>query len=344
MQIFLAPRSNETSYKNFLSTIENGVDYSIIEPYLEKEGKEILGKANKIFAWGTKEKKKSTWDKMKPGDIVFFYKGKEGREKEGKLMWAGKLQFKQQSEELSLALWPPKPKEEPWACVFFLTDLQPIYVPISEFSDIAGYSHNFIVQGFMCVNQEATDKILKEFGSIEQFIKKFSIKEDEIESDLENSNEITAHSEAELLLLKIGKLSGYDTYTPDRSQEAYGEKLSDYTSLKELPTRFIGKEILPLVKQIDVIWFKNDVPKFAFEIEYSTGIITGLQRLSQLRELSTRLFVISSSKNYPKFEKFINSDPYFKNKEDYRFKDYKKLEDYFNAVTSFSAIKNAFLK
>ena len=34
MQIFLAPRSNETSHKHFLSTIENGVDFSVVEPYL----------------------------------------------------------------------------------------------------------------------------------------------------------------------------------------------------------------------------------------------------------------------------------------------------------------------
>ena len=42
MQIFLAPRSNETSYKNFLSTIESGLDFSIVEPYLTDEGKKLL--------------------------------------------------------------------------------------------------------------------------------------------------------------------------------------------------------------------------------------------------------------------------------------------------------------
>ena len=39
MKIFLAPRSNETSYENFLSTIENGVDYAIIETHLNDEVK-----------------------------------------------------------------------------------------------------------------------------------------------------------------------------------------------------------------------------------------------------------------------------------------------------------------
>lgn len=52
MNIFLAPRSNEISYKNFLSTIENGLDYSIVEPFLDEEGKKILSTKGKLFAWG----------------------------------------------------------------------------------------------------------------------------------------------------------------------------------------------------------------------------------------------------------------------------------------------------
>jgi len=42
MQIFLAPRSNETSYKHFLSTIENGVDFTILDPHLDEEGRKLL--------------------------------------------------------------------------------------------------------------------------------------------------------------------------------------------------------------------------------------------------------------------------------------------------------------
>ena len=57
-KIFIAPRSNETSYKNFLSTIENGIDYLIIEPHLPNEGKKILSTNKKLYAWGNKETKK----------------------------------------------------------------------------------------------------------------------------------------------------------------------------------------------------------------------------------------------------------------------------------------------
>ena len=346
MKIFLAPRSNETSYKNFLSTIESGVDYSIIEPYLEDQGKKLLGDGGKIFAWGNKETKKSSWDKMEDGDLILFYKGREGDEREGKLVYAGRLLYKQHSRDLGVSLWPPKTGEEPWTCIFFLKDLKPVYIPITELADLAGYSRNFIVQGFMPVSDEGVQAILSKFGSVDGFVNHYIAGEDNTlaPSDLEEKNEIAAHAEAEMLLLKIGRMLGYDTYSPNKSNEAYGEKLQDYISLNKLPTRFIGGDITKLVSQIDVIWFKDEVPKCAFEVEHSTKISSGLQRLCQLKPLSTKLFIIASSKDYYLYEKYINADPYYKYKEDFRFREYKQLENFFKAVSEFSAINDTFLK
>lgn len=346
MRIFLAPRSNETSYKNFLSTIESGLDYSIIEPHLEEKGKRLLGDGHKIFAWGNKESKISSWEKMLPDDLVLFYKGKEGEEREGKLVFAGKLLYKKHSRDLGLALWPPKTGEEPWTCIFFLKDLKPIYIPISELANLAGYSKNFIVQGFMPVNDEGVQNIMKKFGDFDSFIKHYSASEDRqrLISDLEETNEVTAHAEAEMLILKIGRMLGFDTYSPNKSNQAFGETLSDYISLKELPTRFIGTDIAKLVSQIDVIWFKDEVPKCAFEVEHSTKISSGLQRLCQLTPLSTKLFIIASNKDYYLYEKYINADPYYKYKRDFRFREYKQLENFFKAVSEFTAINDVFLK
>lgn len=346
MKIFLAPRSNETSYKNFLSTIENGVDYSIVEPYLNEEGKKLLNGNEKLFVWGNKETKISSWEKMEADDWVMFYKGREGDEREGKFLYAGKLLFKQHSRDLGLSLWPPKTGEEPWTCIFFLKDLTPIYLPISELADYSGYSRNFIVQGFMPLNDKGIEKILAKYGNLDSFIGHYrtAAGEAHIESELEEKNEITAHAEAELLLLKIGKMLGYDTFSPNKSNIAFGEKLDDYITLSDLPTRFFGEDVLRLVRQIDVIWFKEEVPKFAFEVEHSTKISSGLQRLIQLQPLSTKLFIIASSKDYYLYEKYINTDPYYKNKTDFRFKEYKQLESFFKAVSEFSAINDAFLK
>lgn len=346
MKIFLAPRSNETSYKNFLSTIENGVDKSVVEPYLDDGGKKALAPYDKVFVWGNKETKKSSWDKMKPDDLILFYKGREGDEREGKLLYAGKLLYKQHSKDLGLALWPPKTNEEPWTCIFFLKELQPVYIPISELADLADYSRNFIVQGFMPLNEKGVKAVMDKFGGIDAFLKHYSVKEETSHqvSDLEEQNTITAHAEAQMLLLKIGRMLGYNTYCPDKNSEAFGEKLKDYISLEELPTRFLGKDIVKLVSQIDVLWFKDEVPKFAFEVEHSTKILSGLQRLCQLVPLSVKSFIIASGKDFYLFDKYINTDPYYKYKKEFRFREYKQLENFFKAVSEFSAINDTFLK
>ena len=325
MRIFLAPRSNETSYKNFLSTIDSGVDYSVVEPHLDDEGKKILGGKGKLYVWGNKETKKGSWDKMEPGDLILFYKGREGEEKAGKFLYAGTLLYKQHSKALGLALWPPKPKEEPWPCVFFLDNLKPIYIPIAEIIEMAGYESNFIVYGFMPLNEQGTKHILEKYGTFDKFLAGHSTKPEEQPSDLEETNEINAHADAQLLLLKIGKLLGYDTYSPNKSSEAFGEKLEDYCTLPQMPTRFLG-ELAPIIKQIDVIWLKDEVPKYAFEIEHTTKFGSGFQRLYQLNALATKLFIVASQKDYPLFEKFIETDPYYKYKKNFHFRNYKQLE------------------
>lgn len=348
MQIFLAPRSNETSYKNFLSTIENGVDFSIIGQYLTDEGKKILQNESKLFVWGNKETKKTSWDKMEVGDLILFYKGREGEEREGKLLYAGKLLFKQHSKDLGLALWPPKKGEEPWTCIFFLKDLQPIYIPISELADFAGYSRNFIVQGFMPINDEGVKNILNKFGSVDNFLKSYTPGNNKIEiSDLEEAGHISeenAHKEAQMLLLKIGRVLDFDTFSPNKSPTAYDEPLESYISLKELPRRFVGEEILTFVKNIDVIWFRDEIPAYAFEVENSTGVRSGFQRLIQLRPLGTKLYIIAREDDRRLYAQILNADPYYRYKDSFRFISYSQLEKFFVEVDRSEAIKKAFLK
>ena len=111
---------------------------------------------------------------MESGDLVLFYKGREGEEAEGKFVYAGRLLFKQYSKELGLALWPPKLGEEPWTCIFFLRDLQQVYIPVADIKEFAGYSDKFVVQGFMPLDEQGTAKILDKFGTVENFLKQYS--------------------------------------------------------------------------------------------------------------------------------------------------------------------------
>jgi hypothetical protein len=92
-----------------------------------------------------------------------------------------------------------------------------------------------------------------------------------------------------MLLLKIGKLLGYDMYSPNKNISAYNEPLSSYITLDEITRRFLG-DMLNIVSQIDVIWFKDDVPVFAFEVEHTTGVATGGSEVVSVSPVRNRTF------------------------------------------------------
>ena len=342
---FLAPRSNETSYKNFLSTIENGVDVSIVQNFLEGETSKALLVKEKIFVWGCSDSKKNSWDKMKIGDVVLFYKGASGKYTEGRFMFAGRVVHKQYSKKLSDVLWPPKADGTSWSCVFFLDSLSPINMPISFLQSAAKYLKSFDrVQGFMPLNETGTKVFNKKFESYEALLGFFP--ENDIvglqSSDLEEVGTGLAHRQAQLMLLKIGKILGYDTFTPDRNSEYEGEVLSNFCNIDVLSKRFIGEPIFKIVSRIDVIWLRNDMPKYCFEVENSTGVWKGLSRLCQLSPICNNLFIIGPLKYEKKFFELIKTDPFYKSRNNFYFKRYVELENFFKRVTEFNEIKNSF--
>jgi len=166
IHVFLAPTSNETSFRSFLLTTRNGIDYKQIEPYLDQPLRDVLSKQKKIRAWGCVDNLKGSWDKMREGDYVLFYV-------KGVFKFYGKVLCKQFSDQLSDALWSRK-NENAWGCVFFLDGIREISIPLETMSKIAGYKDNFVPQKFQELKEEAVEKILREYGSMENFFDKES--------------------------------------------------------------------------------------------------------------------------------------------------------------------------
>lgn len=162
---FLAPRSGETSYKNFLSTIKYGVPYNNIEPYLTQEGKDILQKQEVIYSWGNREGKRSEWKKIQNGDVVIFYA-------RGYLVMAGKVIYKQHSDDLALAMWPQDENGQPWSYTFFLSQLEYIKIPLKYFNMVSDYKLR-MVQGFQEITASHRNKILSHYKTFDDMFREF---------------------------------------------------------------------------------------------------------------------------------------------------------------------------
>ena len=117
-----------------------------------------------------------------------------------------------------------------------------------------------------------------------------------------------AHMATTKELIQLGKSLGFRVYSSDDVGEP----------TVQLP-KTIDTSVLSSVDQIDVIWFNEyNFPKYAFEIEYSTGIDRGMQRLYQLRHyLDCKFFVVLQKAGDTwlpysnRFYKLKESDPYY---------------------------------
>ena len=104
--------------------------------------------------------------------------------------------------------------------------------------------------------------------------------------------EIT-HTEIGGLLVELGNFLGYDTYTVDSSKVYMDKTLGELMKLSSL-SRFTDDRILNTAKEIDVIWFENGFPRYAFEVEHTTDFAKGLQRLYQLRYFRTKFYLVAT--------------------------------------------------
>jgi hypothetical protein len=105
------------------------------------------------------------------------------------------------------------------------------------------------------------------------------------------AKEITAHTEIQWLLLKLGSDMGLDVWVArnDRGREIHGHRFSDIPRLKKsLPLQF-DEVTNRTIELIDVLWLQGNSIEAAFEIESTTSIYSGLLRMSDLIAMQPNL-------------------------------------------------------
>lgn len=116
-------------------------------------------------------------------------------------------------------------------------------------------------------------------------------------SETKNTAEESLHSILQGRLIEIGNNRTFKTYCPDNSKRFNNKSLSEISNLEKCPRlQFSDYDVL---RKIDVLWFRekggNLIPEYAFEVELSTGIWSGVGRLATLIDYSNvKLYVISN--------------------------------------------------
>ncbi|HYG60146.1 MAG TPA: hypothetical protein VD902_18925 [Symbiobacteriaceae bacterium] len=144
------------------------------------------------------------------------------------------------------------------------------------------------------------------------------------------------HDEIQLLLTKLGRAVGCDVWVArnDRNKTVGGQKLSDLT-LSALPRLGFDANTLQIVELIDVLWLNGSAIKAAFEVEHTTGVYSGLLRMSDLLteqpNTAFDLFIVASELRRAKVVKEINRPTFSRLtpplSQICRFIPYEKLPD-----------------
>lgn len=153
---------------------------------------------------------------------------------------------------------------------------------------------------------------------------------------------IVDHGAAQGMLLTLGRMYGYETFAPatDRTSRSFqGKPLRDFSSITDC-AEFCGKNSLSRVRQIDAIWLTEDndgvYPVYAFEVEHTTGVRSGMDRLVELPErYAVKLFVVAPGDDERStFDGLIMLNKFRKFRERLQFRDYSQLDKLYNSAVT----------
>jgi hypothetical protein len=168
--------------------------------------------------------------------------------------------------------------------------------------------------------------------------------EEEIPSvDIQNFSEEPEinHGIAQGMLVTLGQIYGYETYAPPRDQTTrifQNKPLSQFVTVSDCTSIFSSSRNLAKIREIDVLWFDEDddglFPTFAFEVEETTGVKSGLDRLLKIpqRYLVSFYIIAPTDKEKQLFNRYVNQTPFRSYKDRFSFQYYRDLEILYNSA------------
>jgi hypothetical protein len=117
------------------------------------------------------------------------------------------------------------------------------------------------------------------------------------------------HSYYQGILLSIGSLRGYKTFSPnqDKNRLFVNKPLKEIRTLQDIP-EFSYSGIVKRCSTVDVIWFNTRLmPNSLFEVEHSTDFQNSLIKFSDLQDFYTRMIIVADDNRKREFSQKIES-------------------------------------
>jgi len=135
------------------------------------------------------------------------------------------------------------------------------------------------------------------------------------------------HYSIQGMLLEIGNMEGFDTYSPNKNAIFDNKPLLQIMTLSEFPN-FTYSNIAQSVRFIDVLWFNDrGFPKFTFEVEITPQFRNSLLKFSELSDFDAKFYVIAEAGNQGKYHREISRSVFREIRERCLFKTCDQVRD-----------------
>jgi len=167
-------------------------------------------------------------------------------------------------------------------------------------------------------------KVRPGLWALKSYQKKLGLVEnaDKDESQVEQN-----HSYYQGILLSIGNLRGYKTFSPnqDKNRLFVNKSLKDIRILQDIPP-FSYSEIVKRCSTVEVIWFNSRLmPNSLFEVEHSTDFQNSLIKFSDLQDFYTRMIIVTDDNRKREFMQKIQSSVFTEISKRIDFLGYESL-------------------
>ena len=167
-------------------------------------------------------------------------------------------------------------------------------------------------------------KVRPGLWALKSYQKKLGLVEN---ADKDKSQVEQNHAYYQGILLSIGNLRGYKTFSPnqDKNRLFVNKSLKDIRTLQDIPS-FSYSEIVKRCSTVDVIWFNNRLlPNSLFEVEHSTDFQNSLIKFSDLQDFYTRMIIVTDDNRKREFLQKIQSSVFTEISKRIDFLGYESL-------------------